>query len=194
MCCVCVHPFSLTLTSIRAFMSVLQLLSHTPMVLEFLLQQSEINFDGSVQQNERNRKILRCLLSWVQNYTDDSFGFASRCILLELHLFAGQDILCLVLLLYFNMEILLSRASSKLFYCLLILFFYDLCVQVRAGCFSEISPGMLPAHPLLNFIFNSLQVIQFSYTCFLRWSIHDYSKLIYICILCVGFFIIRSGH
>ncbi|XP_061372363.1 transportin MOS14 isoform X2 [Gastrolobium bilobum] len=70
-----------------------ELLSHTPMVLEFLLQQSEINFDGSVQQHERNRKILRCLLSWV-----------------------------------------------------------------RAGCFSEISPGSLPAHPLLNFVFNSLQV------------------------------------
>ncbi|XP_029125727.1 importin-13 isoform X2 [Cajanus cajan] len=70
-----------------------ELLSHTPMVLEFLLQQSEINFDGSVQQHERNRKILRCLLSWV-----------------------------------------------------------------KAGCFSEISPGTLPAHPLLNFLFNSLQV------------------------------------
>ncbi|XP_047161486.1 transportin MOS14 isoform X3 [Vigna umbellata] len=70
-----------------------ELLSHTPMVLEFLLQQSEINFDGSVQQQERNRKILRCLLSWV-----------------------------------------------------------------KAGCFSEISPGTLPAHPLLNFLFNSLQV------------------------------------
>ncbi|XP_027349351.1 transportin MOS14 isoform X2 [Abrus precatorius] len=70
-----------------------ELLSHTPMVLEFLLQQSERNFDGSVQQHERNRKILRCLLSWV-----------------------------------------------------------------KAGCFSEISPGTLPAHPLLNFVFNSLQV------------------------------------
>ncbi|KAL5058902.1 hypothetical protein RYX36_030506 [Vicia faba] len=69
-----------------------ELLSHTPMVLEFLLRQSEINYDGSVQQNERNRKILRCLLSWV-----------------------------------------------------------------RAGCFSEISPGTLAAHPLLNFLFNSLQ-------------------------------------
>ncbi|XP_027188438.1 transportin MOS14 isoform X3 [Cicer arietinum] len=29
--------------------------------------------------------------------------------------------------------------------------------QVRAGCFSEISPGTLAAHPLLNFVFNSLQ-------------------------------------
>ncbi|XP_072077274.1 uncharacterized protein [Arachis hypogaea] len=70
-----------------------ELLSHTPMVLDFLLQQSELSFDGSVQQHERNRKILRCLLSWV-----------------------------------------------------------------RAGCFSEISQGTLPAHPLLNFVFNSLQV------------------------------------
>ncbi|TKY62938.1 Transportin-3 protein [Spatholobus suberectus] len=70
-----------------------ELLSHTPKVLEFLLQQSEINFDGSVQQHERNRKILRCLLSWV-----------------------------------------------------------------KSGCFSEISQGTLPAHPLLNLVFNSLQV------------------------------------
>ncbi|CAL0322772.1 unnamed protein product [Lupinus luteus] len=70
-----------------------ELLSHAPTVLEFLLQQSEINFDGSLQQHERNKKILRCLLSWV-----------------------------------------------------------------RVGCFSEISQGTLPAHPLLNFVFNSLQV------------------------------------
>ncbi|KAH0973072.1 hypothetical protein GBA52_025228 [Prunus armeniaca] len=70
-----------------------ELLSHTPMVLEFLLQQSEKGFDGGVQLHERNRKILRCLLSWV-----------------------------------------------------------------RAGCFSEIPHGLLPAHPLLNFVFNSLQV------------------------------------
>ncbi|KAI4350398.1 hypothetical protein L6164_004856 [Bauhinia variegata] len=70
-----------------------ELLLHTPMVLEFLLQQSEKVFDGSIQQHERNRKILRCLLSWV-----------------------------------------------------------------RAGCFSEIPQGTLPAHPLLNFVFNSLQV------------------------------------
>ncbi|CAB4275551.1 unnamed protein product [Prunus armeniaca] len=53
-----------------------ELLSHTPMVLEFLLQQSEKGFDGGV----------------------------------------------------------------------------------RAGCFSEIPHGLLPAHPLLNFVFNSLQV------------------------------------
>ncbi|KAJ7976335.1 Transportin like [Quillaja saponaria] len=70
-----------------------ELLSHTNMVLEFLLRQSERSFDGSLQLHERNRKILRCLLSWV-----------------------------------------------------------------RAGCFSEVPQGTLPAHPLLNFVFNSLQV------------------------------------
>ncbi|KAA8548316.1 hypothetical protein F0562_004745 [Nyssa sinensis] len=69
-----------------------ELLLHTPMVLEFLLQQSEKRFDGDIQLHERNRKILRCLLSWV-----------------------------------------------------------------RAGCFSEIPPGSLPAHPLLSFVLNSLQ-------------------------------------
>lgn len=30
--------------------------------------------------------------------------------------------------------------------------------QVRAGCFSEVSPSSLPTHPLLNFVFNSLLV------------------------------------
>ncbi|KAI4348420.1 hypothetical protein L6164_009146 [Bauhinia variegata] len=69
-----------------------ELLLHTPMVLQFLLQQSEKIFEGSIQ-HERNRKILRCLLSWV-----------------------------------------------------------------KAGCFSEIPQGTLPANPLLNFAFNSLQV------------------------------------
>ncbi|TYJ21160.1 hypothetical protein E1A91_A08G046100v1 [Gossypium mustelinum] len=70
-----------------------ELLSHTPMVIEFLLQQSENKFQGGLQPNERNRKVLRCLLSWV-----------------------------------------------------------------RAGCFSEIPEGSFPTHPLLNFVFNSLQV------------------------------------
>ncbi|CBI21232.3 hypothetical protein VitviT2T_022090 [Vitis vinifera] len=70
-----------------------ELLSHTTRVLEFLLQQSEKSFDGGIQLHERNRKILRCLLSWV-----------------------------------------------------------------RAGCFAEIPPGLLPGHPLLNFVYNSLQV------------------------------------
>ncbi|XP_016701792.2 uncharacterized protein [Gossypium hirsutum] len=63
------------------------------MVVEFLLQQSENKFQGGLQPNERNRKVLRCLLSWV-----------------------------------------------------------------RAGCFSETPEGSFPTHPLLNFVFNSLQV------------------------------------
>ncbi|XP_011033715.1 PREDICTED: importin-13 isoform X2 [Populus euphratica] len=70
-----------------------ELLSHTPVVLEFLLEQSQKISDGGVQLHERNRKVLRCLLSWV-----------------------------------------------------------------RAGCFSEIPRDSLPTHPLLNFVFNSLQV------------------------------------
>ncbi|XP_028118876.1 uncharacterized protein LOC114315996 isoform X8 [Camellia sinensis] len=70
-----------------------ELLLRTPMVLEFLLQQSEKRLDAGIQLHERNKKILRCLLSWV-----------------------------------------------------------------RAGCFSEIPPSSLPTHPLLNFVFNSLQV------------------------------------
>ncbi|XP_028553838.1 uncharacterized protein LOC110092572 isoform X2 [Dendrobium catenatum] len=80
-----------------------ELLSHTPNVLEFLLLQSEQNLalllqseqnikNGTTLQ-EKNKKILRCLLSWV-----------------------------------------------------------------RVGCFSEIHPSVLPTHPLLNFVFNSLQV------------------------------------
>ncbi|KAG6660061.1 transportin MOS14 [Carya illinoinensis] len=71
-----------------------ELLSRTPTVLEFLLQQSEKSFGAGAQLHESNRKILRCLLSWI-----------------------------------------------------------------RAGCFSEIPPGSLPAHPLLNFVFSSLQVL-----------------------------------
>uniref|UniRef100_A0A0A0LAK7 Exportin-1/Importin-beta-like domain-containing protein n=1 Tax=Cucumis sativus TaxID=3659 RepID=A0A0A0LAK7_CUCSA len=43
-----------------------ELLLHTPMVLEFLLQQSEKGFDCGTQSQEKNRKILRCLLSWVR--------------------------------------------------------------------------------------------------------------------------------
>ncbi|KMT07811.1 hypothetical protein BVRB_6g146240 [Beta vulgaris subsp. vulgaris] len=70
-----------------------ELLSHTPMVLEFLKQQSEERSEDTNQLHERNKKILRCLLSWV-----------------------------------------------------------------RAGCFSEIASGSLPSHPLLNYVFNSLQV------------------------------------
>ncbi|CAI0555782.1 unnamed protein product [Linum tenue] len=70
-----------------------ELLSRTPMVLEFLLEQTLKKYNGIVQLHERDRKILRCLLSWV-----------------------------------------------------------------RAGCFSDISQDSLPTHPLLNFVFNSLQV------------------------------------
>uniref|UniRef100_A0A161WSF4 Uncharacterized protein n=1 Tax=Daucus carota subsp. sativus TaxID=79200 RepID=A0A161WSF4_DAUCS len=92
----------------------MQLLSHTPMVIEFLLNESEKYIDGVVQLHERNRKLLRCLLSWVQ-----------------------------------------------------------------AGCLSEISAPSLPAHPLLSFVFNSLQVR----TCYLE---NDY-----IC-KCCPFVLFRS--
>lgn len=44
----------------------MQLLSHTPMVLEFLKQQSEERSEDTNQLHERNKKILRCLLSWVR--------------------------------------------------------------------------------------------------------------------------------
>ncbi|WCJ40304.1 ARM repeat superfamily protein [Euphorbia peplus] len=71
----------------------LELLSHTPTVFEFLLEQSQKPYDGGIQLHEKNKKVLRCLLSWV-----------------------------------------------------------------RVGCFSEIPLASLPAHPLLNFVFNSLQV------------------------------------
>ncbi|XP_038696158.1 transportin MOS14 isoform X2 [Tripterygium wilfordii] len=70
-----------------------ELLMHTSMVLEFLLQLSQKRFDDSIPLHQMNRKILRCLLSWV-----------------------------------------------------------------RAGCFSEVPQGSLLAHPLLNFVFNSLQI------------------------------------
>lgn len=43
-----------------------ELLSHTSTVLEFLLLQSEQRLDDGIQFHERNRKILRCLLSWVR--------------------------------------------------------------------------------------------------------------------------------
>ncbi|KAL0450852.1 UNVERIFIED_CONTAM: hypothetical protein Slati_1641600 [Sesamum latifolium] len=70
-----------------------ELLARTPMVLDFLMQQSEEGFGSHVQSHDRSRKILRCLLSWV-----------------------------------------------------------------RGGCFSVIPPVSLPAHPLFNFVFSSLQV------------------------------------
>ncbi|KAL4652678.1 hypothetical protein ACB092_01G249100 [Castanea dentata] len=91
------HNTDSKLTSALRTQYCRELLSHTPVVLEFLLQQSEKSFDAATAQlhgHERSRKILRCLLSWV-----------------------------------------------------------------RAGCFSEIPQGSLPAHPLLNFVFGSLQVL-----------------------------------
>ncbi|XP_047333705.1 transportin MOS14 isoform X2 [Impatiens glandulifera] len=69
-----------------------ELLSCTSMVLQFLLQQSENIVDSSIHLKERDRKILRCLLSWV-----------------------------------------------------------------RVGCFSKVPIDSLSTHPLLNFVFNSLQ-------------------------------------
>ncbi|CAA6659698.1 unnamed protein product [Spirodela intermedia] len=44
-----------------------ELLSHTPEVIEFLLQQSEDSMDDGNQLHVRNRKVLRCLLSWVSS-------------------------------------------------------------------------------------------------------------------------------
>lgn len=46
---------------------IVQLLSHTPTVLEFLLLQSEQRLDDVSKLHERDRKVLRCLLSWVSN-------------------------------------------------------------------------------------------------------------------------------
>ncbi|XAR58342.1 hypothetical protein NMG60_11026804 [Bertholletia excelsa] len=43
-----------------------ELLLRTPMVLEFLLRQSEKMLDGGIQLHEMKRKIVRCLLSWVR--------------------------------------------------------------------------------------------------------------------------------
>ncbi|AAF78497.1 Contains similarity to transportin-SR from Homo sapiens gb/AF145029. ESTs gb/T46556, gb/AI993189, gb/T45501, gb/AA394463 come from this gene [Arabidopsis thaliana] len=43
-----------------------ELLSHTSMVLDFLLQQSENQFVSPLYPHDNNRKILRCLLSWVR--------------------------------------------------------------------------------------------------------------------------------
>ncbi|KAF2620914.1 hypothetical protein F2Q68_00042436 [Brassica cretica] len=43
-----------------------ELLSHTSMVLDFLLQQSEKQYVSPLYPQHDNRKILRCLLSWVR--------------------------------------------------------------------------------------------------------------------------------
>ncbi|GAB2236248.1 hypothetical protein Droror1_Dr00027987 [Drosera rotundifolia] len=70
-----------------------ELLSHTCMVLQFLHQQSEKSIEDIGRLHETNRRILRCLLSWV-----------------------------------------------------------------RAGCFTQVPRGSLPSHPLVNYVFHSLQV------------------------------------
>ncbi|XP_075515265.1 transportin MOS14 isoform X1 [Primulina tabacum] len=82
-----------SMTSAQRYEYGQELLAHTPLVLEFLIQQSEEGFGSHVQNGDSNRKILRCLLSWV-----------------------------------------------------------------RVGCFLEILPSSLRAHPLFNFVFSSLQV------------------------------------
>ncbi|CAH9088958.1 unnamed protein product [Cuscuta epithymum] len=81
------------ISSVQRFEYGLELLSHTSMVFKFLLEQSKKNIDCGAQNHHRNKKLLRCLLSWV-----------------------------------------------------------------RAGCFSEIPPGSLSTHPLMDFVFDSLQV------------------------------------
>lgn len=43
-----------------------ELLSHTSTVLEFLLLQSKQNLESGIQLQEKNKRILRCLLSWVR--------------------------------------------------------------------------------------------------------------------------------
>ncbi|XP_057811832.1 uncharacterized protein LOC131026074 [Salvia miltiorrhiza] len=42
-----------------------ELLAQTPTVLEFLMQQIGEGVGNNVQHHDRNRKILRCLLSWT---------------------------------------------------------------------------------------------------------------------------------
>lgn len=82
-----------TVNSARKWQFSQELLSHTTAVLEFLLHQTEANVEDNIQRHEKNRKILRCFLSWV-----------------------------------------------------------------RVGCFMEIPQNVMPAHPLLNVVYNSLQV------------------------------------
>ena len=54
---------------------VVQLLSHTPTVLQFLLLQSEQRLDDEIKHRETNRRILRCLLSWVSVHAFSWFFF-----------------------------------------------------------------------------------------------------------------------
>ncbi|KAL9162788.1 hypothetical protein ABFS82_06G000700 [Erythranthe guttata] len=54
------------ITSARRYDYGQELLAHTPMVLEFLMQQIDEGFESLIQHHDRSRKILRCLLSWVR--------------------------------------------------------------------------------------------------------------------------------
>ncbi|CAM6097582.1 unnamed protein product [Calypogeia fissa] len=69
-----------------------ELLSHTGAVLEFLLQNTKTENMENSQLHDKQRKVLRCLLSWV-----------------------------------------------------------------KVGCFLEIPQSTVPSHPLLSFVYNSLQ-------------------------------------
>ncbi|BFI28436.1 transportin-3 [Marchantia polymorpha subsp. ruderalis] len=69
-----------------------ELLSHTGAVLEFLLQHTKNDSMENSQLHDKQRKVLRCLLSWVS-----------------------------------------------------------------VGCFLEVPQSSIPTHPLLNFVYNSLQ-------------------------------------
>lgn len=59
------QQFTLSLHVVYVVLFVVQLLSHTPTVLQFLLLQSEQRLDDEIKHHETNRRILRCLLSWV---------------------------------------------------------------------------------------------------------------------------------
>ncbi|RAL47986.1 hypothetical protein DM860_016187 [Cuscuta australis] len=53
------------LSSVQRYEYGRELLSHTSMVFEFLLELSK-NVDSGIQIHDRNKKLLRCLLSWVR--------------------------------------------------------------------------------------------------------------------------------
>ncbi|XP_073128464.1 transportin MOS14 isoform X2 [Henckelia pumila] len=55
-----------SMTSAQRYEYGQELLAHAPLVLEFLIQQSEEGFVSHVQNGDSKRKILRCLLSWVR--------------------------------------------------------------------------------------------------------------------------------
>ncbi|KAL3697054.1 hypothetical protein R1sor_011130 [Riccia sorocarpa] len=78
--------------STRRWQFTRELLSHTGAVLEFLLQHTKSESMENTPLHDKQRKVLRCLLSWV-----------------------------------------------------------------RVGCFLEVPQSSIPTHPLLNFVYNSLQ-------------------------------------